>query len=155
MVIEDGVTEEKVAFLHKNDKLELQPQNPTKKGGLRTMPFIFGTHFCSFSCNLSFWISNPPTPNFQRKFTPFLWAVNESFERMASSGLLPNMILYLINGYHLEAASGSVILSLWNAASNTMAIFGAFLSDSYLGRFRVIALGTCSSLVVSQFLKFS
>lgn len=81
--------------------------------------------------------------------------MNESFEKVASYGLLPNMIFYLMNGYNLEAASGSIILSLWNAASNTMAVFGAFLSDSYLGRFRVIALGTCSSLLVSQFLKIS
>ncbi|KAJ8432388.1 hypothetical protein Cgig2_009990 [Carnegiea gigantea] len=114
MAIEDGITEEKVAFLHKDDKLELQPSNSRRKGGLRTMPFIF---------------------------------VNESFEKVASYGLLPNMIFYLMNEYHVEAASGSIILSLWSAASNTMAIFGAFLSDSYLGRFRVIALGTCSSLL--------
>lgn len=114
MAIEDGITEEKVAFLHKDDKLELQPSNSRRKGGLRTMPFIF---------------------------------VNESFEKVASYGLLPNMIFYLMNEYNLEAASGSIILSLWSAASNTMAIFGAFLSDSYLGRFRVIALGTCSSLL--------
>ena len=85
----------------------------------------------------------------------FLWAVNESFEKVASYGLLPNMIFYLMNEYHLEAASGSIIISLWSAASNTMAIFGAFLSDSYLGRFRAIALGTCSSLLVSEFLKIS
>ncbi|KAK9750521.1 hypothetical protein RND81_02G202700 [Saponaria officinalis] len=73
--------------------------------------------------------------------------VNESFEKVASYGLMPNLIFYLMNGYHLEAANGSIVLSLWSAASNFLAIFGAFLSDSYLGRFRVIALGTLASLL--------
>ncbi|XP_021766907.1 protein NRT1/ PTR FAMILY 1.1-like [Chenopodium quinoa] len=77
---------------------------------------------------------------------PFI-IVNESFEKVASYGLLPNMIFYLMNVYHLEAAKGSIILSLWSASSNVLAIFGGFLSDSYLGRFRVIAFGTFCSLL--------
>ncbi|KNA07630.1 hypothetical protein SOVF_170040 [Spinacia oleracea] len=77
---------------------------------------------------------------------PFI-IVNEAFEKVSSYGLLPNMIFYLMNVYHLEAAKGSIILSLWSASSNAMAIFGGFLSDSYFGRFRVIAFGTFCSLL--------
>ncbi|KAL9225999.1 hypothetical protein vseg_001859 [Gypsophila vaccaria] len=73
--------------------------------------------------------------------------VNESFEKVASYGLMPNLIFYLMNGYHLNAANGSVVLSLWSAASNFLAVCGAVLSDSYLGRFRVIAFGTLASLL--------
>lgn len=75
--------------------------------------------------------------------------VNESFEKVASYGLMPNMILYLIGSYNMKTASASSILLMWSAISNVMAIFGAFLSDSYLGRFRVISLGSISSLLVS------
>lgn len=77
---------------------------------------------------------------------PFI-IVNEAFEKVSSYGLLPNMIFYLMNVYHLDAAKGTIILSLWSALSNAMAIFGGFLSDSYLGRFRVIAFGTFCSLL--------
>ncbi|KAK9983862.1 hypothetical protein SO802_033387 [Lithocarpus litseifolius] len=77
---------------------------------------------------------------------PFI-IVNESFEKVASYGLMPNMILYLIGSYNMKTASASSILLLWSAISNVMAIFGAFLSDSYLGRFRVISLGSISSLL--------
>ncbi|KAF8407075.1 hypothetical protein HHK36_006200 [Tetracentron sinense] len=73
--------------------------------------------------------------------------VNESFEKVASYGLAPNMIFYLMRGYHLESVNGTTILFMRSAISNAMAIFGAFLSDSYLGRFRVIALGSFSSLL--------
>lgn len=73
---------------------------------------------------------------------------NESFERVASVGLRANMILYLRNEYHLSIVTGANIMFLWGAISNFMPTLGAFLSDSYLGRFRVIAVGLIISLVV-------
>ena len=65
--------------------------------------------------------------------------VNEAFERVASYGLMPNMIFYLMNNYRLEAANGSTILFLWSGMSNGLSIFGAFLSDSFMGRYLVIS----------------
>ncbi|KVI11587.1 protein NRT1/ PTR FAMILY 1.1-like [Cynara cardunculus var. scolymus] len=76
---------------------------------------------------------------------PFI-IVNEAFERVASVGLRANMILYLKNEYHLSNATGANIMFLWGAISNFMPTLGAFLSDSYLGRFRVIAIGSTISL---------
>ncbi|MCD7472110.1 hypothetical protein HAX54_013050 [Datura stramonium] len=80
------------------------------------------------------------------KTLPFI-IVNESCERLASFGLLPNMIIYITTFYHMEAAPASVLLGLWSALSNGLAIFGAFVSDSYLGRFKAVAIGTISSLI--------
>ncbi|XP_059433278.1 protein NRT1/ PTR FAMILY 1.2-like [Corylus avellana] len=77
---------------------------------------------------------------------PFI-IVNESFEKVASYGLMPNMIFYLMKGYHMQSANGASILFFWAAISNGLAIVGAFLSDAYLGRFRVITIGSFSSLV--------
>ncbi|WJZ85088.1 hypothetical protein VitviT2T_004646 [Vitis vinifera] len=59
---------------------------------------------------------------------------------------MPNMILYLMRGYNMKAVDGSNVLFIWSAVTHALAIFGAFLSDAYLGRFRVIALGSFSSL---------
>ncbi|KAL5698479.1 hypothetical protein ACHQM5_029511 [Ranunculus cassubicifolius] len=77
---------------------------------------------------------------------PFIMA-NETFEKVATYGLLANMILYLTSGYHMDAATGANVLFIWSAVSNFTPIFGAFLSDSYLGRFRVIALGSVASFL--------
>uniref|UniRef100_A0A6N2KPS4 Major facilitator superfamily (MFS) profile domain-containing protein n=1 Tax=Salix viminalis TaxID=40686 RepID=A0A6N2KPS4_SALVM len=77
---------------------------------------------------------------------PFIIA-NETFEKVAGVGLHANMILYLRNEYNLSSASGAYILSLWGAISNFMPVLGALLSDSYLGRFRVIASATLISLL--------
>ncbi|KAJ6698006.1 OLIGOPEPTIDE TRANSPORTER-RELATED [Salix purpurea] len=80
------------------------------------------------------------------KTMPFI-IVNEAFERVASYGLMPNMIFYLMENYRFEAASGSTILFLWSAMSNGLSIFGAFLSDSFMGRYLVISLGSFFSLI--------
>ncbi|PIA42653.1 hypothetical protein AQUCO_02000238v1 [Aquilegia coerulea] len=77
---------------------------------------------------------------------PFIIA-NESLEKVASVGLHPNMIFYLMKGYHMSNASGTSILHLWQALSNFLPIVGAFLSDSYFGRFQVVALGSISSFL--------
>lgn len=80
-------------------------------------------------------------------------AANESFEKVASYGLVPNMILYLIKDYHMGVAKGTNILFFWQAATNFTPILGAFVADSYLGRFLTIGLGSiCSLLVTFYFL---
>ncbi|KAK7398961.1 hypothetical protein VNO78_10135 [Psophocarpus tetragonolobus] len=77
---------------------------------------------------------------------PFIIA-NETFEKVANVGLHVNMILYLLQEYHFEPATAAIIVFLWNAVSYCLPIVGAFLSDSWLGRFRVIAWGTVIDLL--------
>eukprot|EP00268_Persea_americana_P054500 TRINITY_DN6241_c0_g2_i3.p1 TRINITY_DN6241_c0_g2~~TRINITY_DN6241_c0_g2_i3.p1 ORF type:complete len:585 (+),score=95.96 TRINITY_DN6241_c0_g2_i3:52-1806(+) len=77
---------------------------------------------------------------------PFVIA-NETIEKVASFGLLANMVMYLTKEYHIGNASAGSILFMWSAISNFLPIVGAFISDSYLGRFRVIAWGSIASLL--------
>ncbi|XWS11946.1 hypothetical protein CRYUN_Cryun37aG0048600 [Craigia yunnanensis] len=77
---------------------------------------------------------------------PFI-IVNESFEKVASYGLVPNMILYLIKDYHMGVAKGTNFLFFWQAATNFTPILGAFVADSYLGRFLTIGLGSIFSFL--------
>ncbi|KAF7830121.1 protein NRT1/ PTR FAMILY 1.2-like [Senna tora] len=77
---------------------------------------------------------------------PFI-IVNECFEKVGSYGILSIMILYLKNEYHMQTATAATILFVWSAISNAMSILGAFLSDSYFGRFHLILLGSISSFV--------
>ncbi|GAB2293522.1 hypothetical protein Dimus_027729 [Dionaea muscipula] len=77
---------------------------------------------------------------------PFIIA-NESLEKVASYGLLPNMILYLMMDYKMSVAKGTNLLFFWSAATNFMPLVGAVVADSYLGRFLTIGLGSLSSLL--------
>ncbi|KAJ4830760.1 hypothetical protein Tsubulata_020793 [Turnera subulata] len=97
------------------EKLIREPLlSSSRKGGLRTLPFII---------------------------------VHEAFEKLAASGLMPNMILYLTREYGLEAAKGAQVIYLWSAASFFTPLLGAFLADSYVGRYRMIVSGSICNLL--------
>ncbi|KAL6498260.1 hypothetical protein OROGR_028657 [Orobanche gracilis] len=77
---------------------------------------------------------------------PFIIA-NEACERLASIGLMPNMIMYLTRMYGMETAEASNFLLLWSAATNFTPLIGAFFADSYVGRYPMIAFGSIASLL--------
>ncbi|KAK2979545.1 hypothetical protein RJ640_013562 [Escallonia rubra] len=88
-----------------------------------------------------------PTQKGGFRTLPFI-IVNEAFEKVASFGLMPNMIIYLMSEYHLDMATGSNVLFLWSAATNFLPVLGAFLADSLLGRFKLIGFGSIVSLLL-------
>lgn len=69
-------------------------------------------------------------------------------EKMATFALIANMILYLMEQYHMEMATASNILFLWSSATNLTPILGAFIADSYMGRFYTIGFGSVTYLLV-------
>ncbi|KAG6739391.1 hypothetical protein POTOM_056987 [Populus tomentosa] len=77
----------------------------------------------------------------------FFIIANEALERLASFGLSTNMILYLTREYGMDAASGAQILFLYSAAGNFLPIIGAFLADTYVGRYPMIGFGCIASLL--------
>lgn len=66
----------------------------------------------------------------------------------ATSALTPNMILYLMNEYHMDMTTGSNIIYIWSAVTNIAPVVGAFMADSFVGRFQMIGLGSVVTLVV-------
>ncbi|CAL0308753.1 unnamed protein product [Lupinus luteus] len=72
---------------------------------------------------------------------PFIIA-NEALAKVASIGLLPNMILYLMGSYKIHLATATQILLLSSASSNFTPVVAAFIADSYLGRFNAVGLGS-------------
>lgn len=79
-----------------------------------------------------------------------LIAANEALARVASLGLLPNMILYLMGSYNLHLSKATHILLLSVATTNLMPLFGAFIADSHLGRFLAVGLGSIITFLVGR-----
>ncbi|KAL9244629.1 hypothetical protein vseg_018389 [Gypsophila vaccaria] len=77
---------------------------------------------------------------------PFILA-NEAFEKVASFGLTPNMIVYLMNDYKMSVNKAQNLIYLWNTAANFTPFVGAILADSFLGRFLTIGIGSIFSLL--------
>ncbi|PPR89540.1 hypothetical protein GOBAR_AA31146 [Gossypium barbadense] len=76
---------------------------------------------------------------------PFV--LNETFERLASYGLMANFMVYLEREYHMNQVEAATILNGWSAASNFAPVIGAYVSDAFMGKFWTIVLGSFSSLL--------
>ncbi|KAL6547564.1 hypothetical protein OROHE_009269 [Orobanche hederae] len=76
---------------------------------------------------------------------------NDALEKMATFGLMPNMILYLMKEYHMKMTTASNVLFLWSSTTNFMPLLGAMLADSFLGRFYTIGFGSMICLMVLFF----
>jgi len=133
-----------------------QPQR--KKGGFVTMPFIMGTTLCVVSHHERLVWFGSFSLCFGHGFLFFLVlvvcvAANEALARVATFGLLPNMVLYLMGSYNFHLAKATQVLLLSSAASNITPLIGAFIADSWLGRFLAVGLGsTIIFLVLFSFL---
>ncbi|CAL5431688.1 unnamed protein product [Camellia sinensis] len=91
-------------------------------------------------------LGTTPTQKGGLRTMPFIIA-NEAFEKLASYGLIPNMIMYLMNEYNMDMPTGSNILFLWSAATNFMPVLGAVMADSSVGRFHMIGFGSIVSFL--------
>ncbi|TXG49090.1 hypothetical protein EZV62_024965 [Acer yangbiense] len=68
--------------------------------------------------------------------------VVEVAERFAFYGLAGNLITYLTNVLHEPTATAAKNVNTWMGVSAIFPIFGAYIADSYLGRFKSILLAS-------------
>nr|GMC49174.1 protein NRT1/ PTR FAMILY 1.2-like [Ipomoea batatas] len=68
--------------------------------------------------------------------------------------LAANMIVYLMKAYHMDMASGTNFIYIWSALSNFAPVIGAFMADSFVGRFQMIGIGCVLSLVEFLVLRY-
>ncbi|KAF5449720.1 hypothetical protein F2P56_030137 [Juglans regia] len=80
------------------------------------------------------------------KAMPFIIG-NETFERLATFGLLANFMVYLTREFHMDQVSASNVINIWSGVTNFAPLVGAFISDAYVGRFPTIAFASLASLL--------
>ncbi|KAK9052129.1 hypothetical protein SSX86_028757 [Deinandra increscens subsp. villosa] len=94
----------------------------------------------------------PPQPNpIKRKpggwrSMPYILG-NESFERLASIGLVANFTVFLMTVFHMNQVAASNLINIWSGVGNFAPLVGAFISDAYVGKFWVIAFSSFGSLL--------
>ncbi|MED6134699.1 hypothetical protein PIB30_039534 [Stylosanthes scabra] len=71
---------------------------------------------------------------------------NDTVERLATFGMQANFTVYLMRIYNMDQVSAANIINTWNALSYVVPLFGAFLADAVLGKFRTIAFASLASL---------
>uniref|UniRef100_A0A0E0GI76 Major facilitator superfamily (MFS) profile domain-containing protein n=1 Tax=Oryza nivara TaxID=4536 RepID=A0A0E0GI76_ORYNI len=76
---------------------------------------------------------------------------NETFEKLGTIGTTANLLVYLTTVYHLPSVRAATLLNFFSGTTNLAPLLGAFLSDTFLGRYTTIAaasLASCLGMLV-------
>ena len=76
---------------------------------------------------------------------------NETFEKLGSMGLLVNLVMYLSSVFNMKNIQATTLMSAFQGTTNLATIVGAFLSDTYFGRYKTIAFASIASFMVLIF----
>ncbi|KAJ0982826.1 hypothetical protein J5N97_011081 [Dioscorea zingiberensis] len=71
---------------------------------------------------------------------------NETFEKLGTIGTSSNLLVYLTTIYHLKSVTAATMLNVFNGTTNLAPVIGAFISDTYLGRYVTLGAATMASL---------
>ncbi|KAK7347241.1 hypothetical protein VNO80_21768 [Phaseolus coccineus] len=80
------------------------------------------------------------------KVMPFIIG-NEIFEKLGAIGTLSNLLVYLTTVFNLENITATNIINIFNGSTNFATLIGAFLSDAFFGRYKILAFCTVASFV--------
>lgn len=76
---------------------------------------------------------------------------NECCERLAYYGMSTNLVNYLQTRFHQGNATAATNVSTWSGTCYITPLLGAFLADSYMGRYWTIASFSTIYVIVSSF----
>jgi solute carrier family 15 (peptide/histidine transporter), member 3/4 len=78
-----------------------------------------------------------------------IYTGNECCERLAYYGMSTNLVLYFKERLHQHSAVASKNVSNWAGTCYITPLIGAFVADSYLGRYWTIASFSILYVIVS------
>ena len=73
----------------------------------------------------------------------------EICERLSTMGIAVNLVTYLGGTMHLPSATSANVVTDFMGTSFLLCLLGGFLADSYLGRYRTIAIFAFVQMLVS------
>lgn len=80
------------------------------------------------------------------KAMPFVIG-NETFEKLGTIGTLSNLLVYLTTVFNMKSIAATNLINIFNGTANFSTLLGAFLCDTYFGRYKTLVFATISSVL--------
>ncbi|XP_065847168.1 protein NRT1/ PTR FAMILY 2.11-like [Euphorbia lathyris] len=80
------------------------------------------------------------------KAMPFIIG-NETFEKLGALGTLANLLIYLTTVFNMKSITAATIVNVFNGTTNFGTLVGAYLCDTYFGRYNTLAFSTVMSFL--------
>ncbi|TXG50409.1 hypothetical protein EZV62_022933 [Acer yangbiense] len=81
------------------------------------------------------------------KAMPFIIG-NETFEKLGAIGTLANLLIYLTSVFNMKSIKAATIINVFNGTTNFGTMVGAYLCDTYFGRYKTLGFATFTSFLV-------
>lgn len=89
-------------------------------------------------------------PNFEYrglKAMPFIIG-NETFENLGTVGTSSNLLVYLTAVFNMKSITAVTLINIFYGTTNLGTLVGAFLCDTYFGRYKTLGFATVASFMV-------
>ncbi|CAK7322890.1 unnamed protein product [Dovyalis caffra] len=80
------------------------------------------------------------------KVMPFIIG-NETFEKLGTIGTLSNLLIYLTTVFNMKSITAATIITFFNGTANLGTLIGAYLCDTYFGRYKTLGFATVASFL--------
>ncbi|KAF5933589.1 hypothetical protein HYC85_029760 [Camellia sinensis] len=80
------------------------------------------------------------------KAMPFIIG-NETFEKLGAIGTLANLLVYLTTVFNMKAITATTLINVFNGTTNFGTLLGAYLSDTYFGRYKTLGFASIASFL--------
>ncbi|KAL2515866.1 Protein NRT1/PTR FAMILY 2.11 [Forsythia ovata] len=80
------------------------------------------------------------------KAMPFIIG-NETFEKLGAIGTLHNLQIYLTTFFNMKRITATTLLNVFNGTTNFATLLGAYLCDTYFGRYNTLGFGSIASFL--------
>lgn len=77
-------------------------------------------------------------------------AGNEAFEKLGTIGTSSNLLVYLTTVFNMKSITATNVINVFNGTCNFGTLFGAFLCDTYFGRYKTLGFASISSFLVNK-----
>ncbi|KAM7251806.1 hypothetical protein ACFE04_023689 [Oxalis oulophora] len=92
-------------------------------------------------------VNEQPTIKYRGiKAMPYILG-NETFEKLGAMGTASNLFVFLMQFFNLKHITAIKVMSVFGGTANFAPLIGAFLSDTYFGRYKTIGFASICSVL--------